>query len=163
MPGQHKASFILFSRWECIFEPFFYSNKHHNSEGNDLLAHHQKFTPVLKTTYKKLYLKYQDHARFPSLCLASKNAFLNYLLLKNGHNSVENHRIRLQFKLVLKIICKKLYLKCQDNASSLHCVWPLGMYFWVIFTKKITITQQEVTSSQKKLHLFWRLPIRSLS
>ncbi len=29
---------------------------------------------VLKTTYKKLFLKYQNNARFPSLCLASDNA-----------------------------------------------------------------------------------------
>ena len=32
------------------------------------------FTLVLETTYKKVFLKYQINARFPSLCLASENA-----------------------------------------------------------------------------------------
>ncbi len=34
----------------------------------------KKFKLVLKTTHKKLFLKYQDNARFPSLCLVSENA-----------------------------------------------------------------------------------------
>ncbi len=40
-------------------------------------------------TYKKVFLKYQDNARFPSLCLASENAFLSYFYSKNSHNPVE--------------------------------------------------------------------------
>ncbi len=34
----------------------------------------KKFTLVLKTIYKKVFLKYQVNTRFPSLCLASENA-----------------------------------------------------------------------------------------
>ena len=34
----------------------------------------KKITLVLKTTYKKVFLKYQVNARFPSLCLVSENA-----------------------------------------------------------------------------------------
>ena len=39
----------------------------------------KKIKIVLKTTYKKLVLKYQDNAGLPSLCLASENAFLCYI------------------------------------------------------------------------------------
>ncbi len=46
------------------------------------LLHQKKFTLVLKTTYKKLFLKYWDNARFPSLCLASENVFLSYFTQK---------------------------------------------------------------------------------
>ncbi len=76
----------------------------------------KKFTLVLKTTYQKLVLKYQGNARFPSLCLASENAFLSYFYSKNAHNSVENYCIGKKFKLVLKTTYKKLFLKYQDNA-----------------------------------------------
>ncbi len=34
----------------------------------------KKFTLVLKTTYKKVFLKYHVNAWFPSMCLASRNA-----------------------------------------------------------------------------------------
>ena len=74
------------------------------------------FTPVLKTTNKKLSLKYQDNARFPALCLAFENAFLSYFYSNNSHNSVENYCIRKKFQLVLKTTYKKLSLKYQDNA-----------------------------------------------
>ncbi len=37
------------------------------------------FKPVLNTTYKKRFLKYQDNASFSSLCLASENALLCYI------------------------------------------------------------------------------------
>ena len=72
------ASFIVFT--ENVFLSYFLLKKHHNSEGNYLIR--KKFTLVLKTTYKKLYLKYQDHARFPLLCLASENAFVSYFYSK---------------------------------------------------------------------------------
>ena len=71
---------------------------------------------MLKNTYKKLFLKYQNNARFPSLCLASENVFLSYFYSKNGHNWVEKYRIRINLKLVLKTTWKKLFLKYQDNA-----------------------------------------------
>ncbi len=41
----------------------------HNSVENDRTG--KKFTLVLKAIYKKLFLKYQVNARFPSLCLVS--------------------------------------------------------------------------------------------
>ncbi len=50
---------------------YFYSKNGHNSVENDRTG--KKITPVLKTTYKKVFLKYQINARFPSLCLASEN------------------------------------------------------------------------------------------
>ncbi len=62
----------------------------------------KKFKLVLKTTYKKLVLKYQGNARFPSLCLASENAFLTYIFTQKIHNSVENDRTGKKFTLVLK-------------------------------------------------------------
>ncbi len=65
---------------ENAFLTYFYSKNAHNSVENYYIG--KKFTLVLKTTYKKLVLKYQGNARFPSLCLASENAFLTYFLLK---------------------------------------------------------------------------------
>ncbi len=99
---------------EKAFWSYFYSKNGHNSPENDRIG--QKFKLVLKTTYKKLVLKYQDNARFPSLCLASENAFLSYFYSKNGHNSAENDRTRKKFKLVLKTTYEKLVLKYQGNA-----------------------------------------------
>ena len=43
----------------------------HNSVENDHTR--KKITLVLKATYKKVLLKYQVNARFPSLCLVSEN------------------------------------------------------------------------------------------
>ena len=43
-----------------------------------------------KTTWKNLFLKYQDNAKFPSFCLTPEIAFLSYFFSKNGDNSVEN-------------------------------------------------------------------------
>ncbi len=62
------------------FLSYFYSKNGHNSVENDRTR--KKFKLVLKTTYKNLSLKYQDSARFPSLCLASENAFLSYFYSK---------------------------------------------------------------------------------
>ena len=42
----------------------------------------EKFKLVLKTTNKKLVLKYHDNARFPSLCLATENEYCAIYLLK---------------------------------------------------------------------------------
>ncbi len=99
---------------ENAFLSYFYSKKAHNSVENYYIG--KKFKLVLKTTYKKLFLKYQDNARFLSLCLASPNAFLSYFYSKIGHNSVENYRIGKKFTLVLKTTYTKLVLKYQDNA-----------------------------------------------
>ncbi len=74
------------------------------------------FYSLLKTTCKKLFVKYQCNARFPSLCLAPENTFFRYFYSKNAHNSVENHRIWIKFKLAPKTTCYKLFLKCEDNA-----------------------------------------------
>ena len=51
---------------------YFYSKNGRNSVENDRTG--KKFTLVLKTIYKKVFLKYQVNARFPSLCLVSENA-----------------------------------------------------------------------------------------
>ncbi len=59
---------------ENAFLRYFYSKNGHNSVENDRTG--KKFTPVLKTTYKKLCLKYQVNTKFPSLCLASENAIV---------------------------------------------------------------------------------------
>ncbi len=93
----------------------------------------KKIKLVLKTTYEKLVLLYQSNARFPSLCLASENAFMSYFYSKNGHKSMENHHIRIKVKLVLKTICKKFYLKCQDNAKFLPCVCPVRECIFELF------------------------------
>ena len=87
------------------FLSYFYSKNDHNSVENDRIG--KKFKLVLKTTYKKLFLKYPDNQRFPSMCLASENAFLSYFYSKNGHNSIENDRIGKKFKLFLKTTYKK--------------------------------------------------------
>ena len=67
-----------------------YSKNGHNSEGNYLIRNINTLSLVLKTSYKKLVLKYQDNTRFPSLCMTSENVFLSYFYSGNGHNSVEN-------------------------------------------------------------------------
>ncbi len=51
---------------------YFYSKNGHNSVETDRTG--KKFTLALKTTYKKVFLKYQVNSRFTSLCLASENA-----------------------------------------------------------------------------------------
>ncbi len=66
------VSFIVFGLWECIFKLYFCSKNGHNSVENDRTG--KIFTLVLKTTYKKVFLKYQVNTWFPSLCLASGNA-----------------------------------------------------------------------------------------
>ncbi len=98
---------------ENAFLSYFYFKKSHNSVEND--STRKKFKLVLKTTYKKLFLKYQDNARFPSMCLASENEFLSYFYLKNGHNLAENDCIRKKFTLFLKTTYKKLVLKYQGT------------------------------------------------
>ncbi len=47
----------------------FYSKKAHNLVENYYIR--KKFKLFLKTLYKKLVLKYQGNATFPSLCLTS--------------------------------------------------------------------------------------------
>ncbi len=74
------------------------------------LPHRKQYTLVLKTTWKKLFLKYQDNAKFPSLCLGPKNAFLGYFYSKMATTQWKlSHRKK--FTLVLKTTCKKLFLK----------------------------------------------------
>ncbi len=125
---------------ENTFLSYFYSINGHNSVENYCFG--KKFKLVLKTTYKKFVLKYQDNARFPSLCLASENAFLSYFYSKNGHISVENHHIGKKSKLVLKTTSKKLFLKYQDNARfpSL-CLASENAFLSYIFTQKMAITR----------------------
>ncbi len=65
------------------FLSYFYSKNGHISVENHHIGKKSKL--VLKTTFKKFLLKYQDNARFPSLCLASENGFLSYIFTqKNG-------------------------------------------------------------------------------
>ena len=61
------------------------------------------------------------NARFPSLCLASDDAFWSYFYSKNGHNSVESDRTGNNITHVLKTIYKKVLLKFQVNAG-----FPIG-------------------------------------
>ncbi len=42
------------------------------------------FILVQKTTYKRHVLKDRDNETFPSLCLASENAFLSYFYSKKA-------------------------------------------------------------------------------
>ncbi len=125
---------------ENAFLSYFYSNNGHNSSENGRIGN--KFKIVVKTTDKKLLLKYQDNARFPSSCLASENAFLSNFYSKIGHNSAENDRIGKKFKLVLKTTYKKLFLKYQDSAKfpSL-CLVPENAFLCYIFTQKTAITR----------------------
>ncbi len=135
--------------WDIFTQKMAITQKEITSSG-------KKFTLVLKTTYKKLVLKYWDNARFPSLCLAFENAFLSHFYSKNAHNAAENYYIRKKLELVLKTT-EKLVLKYQGNARFLHCVWPLRMHFWAIFTQKLAITEQKIIALEKNLNLFWRL------
>ncbi len=82
------------------FELFLLKNGH-----NSLETYCIKKKLVLKTTYKKLVLKYHGNARFPSFCLASENAFLSYFYEKKYHNSAENVRIGKKIS-----ICSEDYL-----------------------------------------------------
>ena len=104
IPGQCKVSFTVLGPWECIFKLFLLKNGHRSVEnyhtGKNL--HLWWRLPV-----RSFFLKYQCNARLPSSCLASENAFLSYFYSKNSHNSVENHHIRIKFKLVPKTTRKK--------------------------------------------------------
>ncbi len=121
MPGQRKVSFIVFGLWEfglCIFELFLLKKMAITQRRK--LPHQKKnlhlFWRLPITMYKKLVLKYWDNARFPSLCLASENAFSSYFYSKNGHNSQANYdRTGKKFTLVLMTTYKKVFLKYQVN------------------------------------------------
>ncbi len=76
-----------------------------------------KFKLVPKTSCKKLFLKYQDNARFPSLSLASENVFLSYFYSKKCRNSEkEITSLEKKITLVLKTTYQKLVLTHQVNA-----------------------------------------------
>ncbi len=95
----------------------------------EITSSEKKFKLVLKTIYKKFFLTDQDNVRFPSLCLASENAFLSYFTQKKPVKMTTLEKK----KLVLKTTYKKLFLKYQDNARQyLLCVWPLRMHYWGI-------------------------------
>ncbi len=76
MPGQRKVPFIVFGLLECVFLSYFTKKMAITQKE---ITSPEKITLVQKTTYKKLVLKYRDNARFPSMCLASENAFLTYI------------------------------------------------------------------------------------
>ncbi len=57
----------LFGLRECVFKLYFYSINGHNSVEIDRTG--KNFTFVLKTIYKKVFLKYQGNARFSSFGL----------------------------------------------------------------------------------------------
>ncbi len=136
---------------ENAFLSYFCSKNSHNSEGNYLIRN--KITLVLKTTYKKLVLKYQGNARFRSLCLASENAFLSYFYSKNGHNSVENYCIGKKFKLVLKTTYKKLVLKYQGNARFRSLCLASENAFLIYFYSKKGHNSVENDHIEKKFKL----------
>ena len=81
---------------------------------------------VLKTIYKKYFLKYQANARFPYCVRPPGMDFLAIFTPKNSHNSGENGRIGKKFKLVLKTIYKKVFLKYQANARFPSLCLPSG-------------------------------------
>ena len=113
IPGQCNISFIVFGLWECIFELFLIKKCPQLSRK---LLHRKKIKLVLKTTYKKLVLKYQGNARFSSLCLASENVFLSFFTQKMPITRVANYCIEKKIKLVPKTTYKKPVLKYQGNA-----------------------------------------------
>ncbi len=50
-------------------------------------------------------------------------------LLKHPHNSGENDNINKQFKLVLKTVCNKVFIKYQLNQRVPSLIRPPGMNF----------------------------------
>ncbi len=75
--------------------------------------------PFLKTTYKKVFIKYLIDARFRSMYLLSVAIFL-----QKGHNSGENGRIRKQNTLVLKTV----YIK-----GGFHKILGQCKVFFIVF------------------------------
>ncbi len=57
-----------------------------------MIAPEKFFTFTLKTTYKKLFLKYQGNVRFPSLSLASGKAIFGGGIKKKKKKSRQVHR-----------------------------------------------------------------------
>ncbi len=90
------------------------------------LLHQKNFNLVLNTTYMKLFLKYQNSAKFPSLCLASW--IFEPFYSKNGHNSVENY-FRQNLHLFLRICIRSFSKITRAMQGSIHCVWPMGSGF----------------------------------
>ena len=149
----------MFGPWECIFEQFLLKKNGHNWVEKYHIG--INFKPVLKNTCKKLFLKCQDNARFPSLCLASENVFLKFYS-KNSHNSVENDHIRKKFKLILKTTYKKLFLKYLVNAKFplLSLASENALLCYIFTPKKNGHNSVENDRTGKKITLVWRLPIR---
>ncbi len=131
---------------------YFYSKNGYNSVEYYCIGKTIKI--ILKTTYKKLVQKYHYNARFPSLCLVSENAFMSYFHSKNSHNSMENHRIQINFKLVPKTSCKKLFLKCQDNARFPSLSLASQNVFLSYFYSKKCHNSEGNYLIRKQLHLF---------
>ncbi len=118
----------------CVWPPkmhfwaIFLLNNGHNSAENDRTG--KKFTFVLKTTYMKVFLKYQVNTRFPSLCLASGNGIFGSERRKNKKKK----------KKVGKSIGDPV--RGRDAPINFYLVWlklgtsffrshPLGFYKWV--------------------------------
>ena len=53
----------------------------------------KKFTLVLKTTYKKLFLKCQVNPRFSSLCLASRNTIFGRGMRKKAKKKKKSWQV----------------------------------------------------------------------
>ena len=88
-PNQRFPSIVLGLR-ETILELYFYSKNGQNLGANNRTE--KKFTLVLKTTYKKVILKYQVNPLFPSMCLASKNAIFGGGRRKKKSRQVHRER-----------------------------------------------------------------------
>ncbi len=56
---------------------------------------------------------------------------------KKSHNSVENCHIGNNLHLHWRLPIRSF---SWNTMTMLHCVWPLRMYFWAIFTQKMAIT-----------------------
>ncbi len=106
------------------FELYFYSKNAHNSAENDRTG--KIFHLVLKTTYKKLFLKYQVNTRFSSLRLASGNAIFGgrrkprRRRKKKVGNPIGDPVRGRDAPIVLILKCRTLYLECvvfQDRWS----------------------------------------------
>ncbi len=113
IPLQCKVSFIMLAL-ENTFSSNFYSKNGHTSVEN--YSSRTKFKLVRRTTCKKLFLKFQDSARFPSWCLDSGNVFLGYFYSKNSITQQESTLLEKKVTLFWTTY-KKIFLKYQDSAS----------------------------------------------
>ena len=96
---------------EWILELYFYSKNDHNLGVNDRTG--KKFTLDLKTTYKKVFLKYQAHPCVPSMCLAPR-----YVIFVGGRRRNKKK----------KKVCKSIGDPVGGQDASIN--WPPLFHRW---------------------------------